>query len=349
MNSNRRGFGRFAHLIIFSVLCLLVYSSGVGVVLGQKKPKSLKLDVDMDDSQLCNAGSKVNLNGTQFCNLYWSYTSNLKRRDFNAAQADRNEMIDIVRGQVDTFYKLRKDGRRTKIRWYQTILDFLQIGGDLSIAIMNGDRAKSIVGAGLTAIKGGRTNYDKNFEVLQTQALINTMNKNRAEILTEIYKKRDKPVRGGKPSEAYTWYEAKNDLRRYLLAGTFDNALDVLVTDTGNAASEAEKELNDVIVGELPDGYLATTKDANKVLIELREALKEDETKEDAEKALRAIYFSLKEDKNLKSLFAGEKITINSEGEAIRKALINVRGKVSGQGNDALVNKINRTIVEANQ
>ena len=343
MNFNYRGFGGFARLISVFVLFLLVYSSGILVVSAQKKPKSLKLDVDMDDSQLCSARGKVNLNGTRFCSLYWSYNTNFKRKDFEAAQANRNEMIDIVRGQVDTFYKLRKDGRRTKIRWYQSVLDFLQIGGNLAATIMNGDRAIKIVNESLTALASGRTDYDKNFEVLQTQSLINTMNKNRAEIMTEIYNKRDKPVRANKPSEAYTWYEAKNDLRRYLLAGTFDNALDQLVTDTGEAAKKAEKKLAAITQENVDEA-----EKANVSLTNLKKALAGTAPqKAAATKILRKVVSSLMDIDEIKGRLEDADITDKSEGADILKALIKIRRDFAVEDRDDLVITINTEINEA--
>jgi hypothetical protein len=351
MNFRHSNFGRFVHFIAFSVLCFLIYSSSISMALGQKKPTALKLDVDTDDSQICGTQGKGYLNGTQFCALYRSYYINLNAGNLAGAQADRNEMIEIVRGQVDTYYKLRKDGRSTKIRWLQTVLDFLEIGGALAITIMNGERAKTIAGAAIGALQGGRTVVNKNFELLQTQVLINKMNTKRAQIFTEIVQAKDKPVRAEKASDAYSWYQAKNDLRRYLLAGTFDDALDSLVRESGAEVVAAERKLRVVekglVVGEIGPGSLLESRNAAQVLIKLRTALTKEETKDAAQKTLRAIVAALSEDdERIAAELSAENITTSSEGETIRKALMKIRSKFLEAGDDDLVDKINQAIVE---
>ena len=181
MKLKKLGYKHLIHLLSFSVLCLLVYSSSIGIAMGQKKPTSLKLDVDSDDKQICTNSS---IKDSQFCDYYDAYNKT-GATGAEKAQA-RNEMIELVRGQVDTYYKMRKDGKRTKIKWLQTLLDFLEVGAATAITIMNGERAKTVVGAALNGFQGGRTSFNKNFEILQTQVLINKMNTNRAQIFTEI-------------------------------------------------------------------------------------------------------------------------------------------------------------------
>jgi hypothetical protein len=92
------GYKQFFYLMSFSVLCLLFYSSSIGIAMGQKKPTTLKLDVDSDDKQLCSAS----LSTTQFCDYYNQYKNGAT--DAKKLQA-RNEMIQLVRGQVDTYTK----------------------------------------------------------------------------------------------------------------------------------------------------------------------------------------------------------------------------------------------------
>ena len=345
-------FRRFVYLITFFVLCIFAYSSSINVVLGQKKkPTALKFDVDTDDMQICGAQGKGYINGSQFCAYFRSYYSNLNSNNLVAAQTDRNEMIQLVRGQVDTYYKLRKDGRSTKIRWLQALLDFLEVGGATAITIMNGARPKTVAGAALGGLQAERTNINKNFEILQTQVLINKMNSSRAEIFTEIARSLDKPVRADKPSEAYTWYGAKNDLRRYLLAGTFDNALDTLVNESGADVVKAEKKLSvvekGIVVGEIGKGSLNLSRQAAAALTKLKTALTKDETKGVSIKTLQAIVAALnEEDEKIQAELLAESITTSSEGEKIRKALIKIKSRLLDEGEDDLVTVIDQTIID---
>jgi hypothetical protein len=334
-------------LLSFSVLLIFVYSSSAGIVFGQKKPTSLKLDVDGDDSKICRRSDITN---SQFCRLFRSYNRNISRNDFEAAQADRNEMIEIVRGQVDTYYKLRKDGRRFKINVFQTILDFLGIGGNLAATIMNGERAKTIVTAAVGSLGEGRGAYSKNFQLLQTQVLINKMNANRAQILIEIVGNIDKPVRGRKPSETYSWYAAKNDLRRYLLAGTFENALDTLVEETGADAESTEKKLRKfekrTIVAEPSEKDLNRTDDYFTTLSQLEKALKSESTKTDATDTLKDIFDELVKEPKFKTFFKINFINRASSGNEIVKGIRLLLRQLDTDGEEELVQKVENIVIQ---
>lgn len=363
MRSKCLDFRKIVYLMSFIILFTLVYSSGTSIALGQKKPKTLKLDVDADDKQLCVIGSSNKSDGdqvqyqnnpknkSQFCEYFDAYDAAKKAENVAGAKTARNEMIDLVRGQVDTYYKLRKDGRKTNIRWLQTLLDILEIGTATSITIMKGERAKTVVAAALNGLQGGRTAFNKNFEILQTQVLINKMNANRAEILTEIFKNRDLDI------DDYSWYAAKNDLRRYLFAGTFNNALDTLVDETGADVIEAERELREV--GEqklttsatLTDAKLA--EDSAAIKKDLRKKLKgTDEEKADALKKIKAIVTALESDDAIQKLLESKDITSDSaDGEKILNALrdIIIEQTREGRAGRDIIAKINRTFIEQNK
>lgn len=359
MNSNNSRLKRFVYLITFLVLAAVVFSSSAGIALGQKMPKSVPIDdVNADDNKLCQDGGS--LRSTQFCTLFRSYESNITSKNYLAARDDRNEMIKIVRGQIDSFYKQRKDKRNGRTRFFQTLLDFLEIGGALAVTIMNGERAKSIVGAGIAAMQGGRTAFNRNFQLLQTQTLINTMNANRATILTEIVGSFDKPVHSIqneegedviKPSDTFSWYDAKNDLRRYLLAGTIDNALDELLKNTGADVAKAEKQLrrveNKIVAGTIAPGTLAITTSAAAALTKLNAALKgtNAKAKQKATETLQAIVTELNENSELKDLLKAKQITADSKGADIIQAIIDLRGELLDEDED-LVDLIDAVIVD---
>lgn len=345
MNSKSSGARRFVYAITFSILCSIVYSSGIGVSFGQKMPNSLKMDTNTDDLQFC--GAKAD---TDFCALYQNYKHGVDLATQNDATPDekraaRNEMIEVVRGQADTYYKLRKDGRKTKIRWLQTLFDFLEIGTAGAIGIMNGERAKTVTGIGLNILQGGRTSLTKNFEILQTQVLINKMNANRADIFAEIVQKK------GLSAEDYSWYAAKNDLRRYLLAGTFNNALDSLVDETGAAVVAAQNNLrvvqNQLIIGATTSERLIASDLSKNALKELEDNLSGAAPAPAAALGkLQAIVTELYKDDKLKQLLGS--VNAASTGADILKALVKIRRDLKILGSDDLVFKINTIIVKEN-
>jgi hypothetical protein len=338
MNKNYLHSASFRILVLLLGVVTVFSFVDPGPVMGQKQPKVLKLDVDADDKTLCAS------NASEYCVFYGRYDKP-GAVNYQRVQA-RNEMIQLVRGQIDTYYKLRKDGRKTKLRWLQTLLDFLEIGAATSIAIMNGERAKTVVGAALNGFQGGRTAFNKNFEVLQTQVLINKMNSNRAEIFTEILRSMSKNA------EDYSWYAAKNDLRRYLFAGTFNNALDSLVEETGANVSRAERTLRVIekglVVGEVPRKSVDLSRLAAEALAKLDAALKstDEPTKQKATDTLRTILLALNDDPEIKDALGRVPVSSISDGAAIRKALIDVKGAFLDEGDDALVMQINQTIVD---
>ncbi|HEX8395855.1 MAG TPA: hypothetical protein VF644_00275 [Pyrinomonadaceae bacterium] len=349
MKLKNLGYKHPIYLMFFFVLCLFAYSSSIGIVAGQKQPTSLKLDVNADDSLICSAQGKGYLNGSRFCALYRSYYVHLNNGNLGGAQADRNEMIEIVRGQIDNYYKLRKDGRSSRIRFFHTVLDFLEVGGAAAIAIMKGERAKTITGVAIGALQGGRTSFNRNFEILNTQVLINKMNSNRAQILTEIYGNIDKPVRGKKPSDGYSWYAAKNDLRRYLFAGTFNNALDSLVNETGAEVEIAERQLRRVekriIVNEATKEQIDLTNEADEILTIIQGKLAgNDADKQSATEALKKILTELNKTEEFRSFFKERSITVESSGSVIYEALVLLMRDNSD--NEDLSQKIENIIIE---
>ena len=339
---------RTSHYLCTAFLFLFVCWSTAGVALAQKKPAALKLDADADDKTLCTKGS---LTSSEFCGYYNNYSraSTTEERAFA-----RNNMIDLVRGQVDTYYKLRKDGRKTKIRWLQTLLDFLEIGAATSIAIMNGERARGVVGAALTGFQGGRTAFNKNFEILQTQVLINKMNANRAEIFTEILRNK-----GLRPND-YSWYAAKNDLRRYLFAGTFNNALDTLVNETGAEVTAAENSLRIVearpLVPPATPSQRTNARRARVIKDELRAALDgtDQVKKAAATKTLQTIVSRIEDtgDEILIAFLEEKKISSDSADggkiyDALQEIIEELPERAGRQGRE-LTDKINQIFIEVN-
>src|ERR1041384_4280694 len=96
--------------IFLLLLGILICSANAGISYGQKPPN---LQRNIDDKQLC-AGPML---GRQFCDFFQIYNDNKSGSTETAkaaAKNARNEMIEILRGQIDDYYKNHKDGRRLK-------------------------------------------------------------------------------------------------------------------------------------------------------------------------------------------------------------------------------------------
>lgn len=323
---------------VFLLLLIALFSS---LLTAQKKPAAVNLDTNNDDDRLCgyssadasnielDKNSNAELRKSQFCSLYSVYVQN----KFSADEANRrlarnarNEMIELVLGQVDSYYKFRKGDRRKKVNWFQTILDFLEVGGATAIAIINGERAKTVVGAAIAGLQGGRTRFDQNFKILQTQTLINKMNEKRARLKIAIIAKMSQPISADTYVNGYSWMSAKNDLRDYLIAGTFEDALDSLIEDTGARADLAERELRKVekrpIINEASPADLKQTLTVRDTLgfLEKKLAGTVDE-KALATKALRIVLADLNNTEKFKQFFTGKGIKADSEGNKIYDAI----------------------------
>lgn len=281
MNSKPSGLKRFIHVIAFSILCSIVYSSGIGVADGQKRPGSLNQGTTADDKKLCNvrnadsgktgdAKEKWLNDESEFCSLYKSYWIYMDTEPAKAQKA-RNRMIDLVQSQIEIYYKARKDDRKKTVVILQTIFDILEIGSAAAAGIINGSlRAKTVIAQSLTGFQAGRSAFNKNTDILQTQVLINKMRSNRAEIALDIESKKRRNV------DDYSWYAAKLDLIRLLNAGTFNDALDTLVRDSGDRAADSEKALADLkqgrrILGAPTDVTIFNTEKASEVIAGLRQ------------------------------------------------------------------------------
>lgn len=330
-------YPKFKYAVFLMILTALFTS----IITAQKKPAAINLDTNNDDDRLCgyssadatniklDKNSNADLRQSQFCNLYSVYVQNKFSADEGnrrIAKNARNEMVELVLGQVDSYYKFRKGDRRKKVNWFQTILDFLEVGGATAIAIMNGERAKTVVGAAIAGLQGGRTRFDQNFKILQTQALINKMNEKRSRLKIAIIAKMSQPISADSYANGYSWMSAKNDLRDYLIAGTFEDALDSLVEDTGARADLAERELRKVekrpIINEASESDLKRTLSVRDTLGILEKKLAgTDDEKAAATKALRIVLADLNNTEKFKQFFTGKGIAAQSEGSKIYDAI----------------------------
>lgn len=333
--------------VVSVCLLLLVFVSGISLGAAQQKPT--EFDSHSDDKQLCGTASV--LGATEYCDFWRLYSTNRIGTDAASkaiAMDARNELIKYVQGRVDRFYEESANKKKFNRNLLQTILDVLEIGAATAIGISNGERAKSVIGISLGGLQAIRTSANKNFDLLQTRIIVNKMRENRAQILTRIVSNMDKPV------SDYSWLAAKNDLRQYLYAGTFNNALDSLAAETGEAAQDAEKDLRIisgdlVLVRESTAASLADARNANKILDDLEKNLGDDTAKDAALTTLKAILEELRKDPDLKPLVEAGNPTGSSDGKAIITRLAAIRRQVAREGKGDLARKINQAVIRVNK
>ena len=328
-------------------LLVLICFYGISSVAAQKKPT--EFDSHSDDKQLCSGGNA--LDATEYCEFWKLYRDNRTKTDAESkaiARDARNELIKYVQGRVDRFYEESTNKKKFNRTLLQTIFDVLEIGAATAIGITNGERVKEVIGISLAGLQAARTSFNKNFELLQTRIIVNKMRENRAQILTRIVDDMNKPV------SDYSWLDAKNDLRQYLYAGTFSNALDSLAAETGEAAQNAETALRIVsgdlvIVPEATAVNVTRARDANQILDELEKKLGDASTSDAALGNLKQILEELKKDPDLKPLVEVGNLSASTDGAAIINRIVAIRREVTLNGRSDLARKINETIVLVNR
>lgn len=171
--------------------------------------------------------------------LISDYTSKVKNpAEQDQAKQLRNRLIGIGRDQIDAVFQDFRRGKRTRTQWLQFILDFIEIGASTAISLTNGERAKTVIGEGLSAFQGSRASLNKRFQLEEQQILSNKMIANRAIVMTRILGRLNNNV------VDYSWEMARSDLREYFNAGTIENALDSLSASTGEEAQREQTRLS---------------------------------------------------------------------------------------------------------
>lgn len=331
-------------VLVLTGLFLSISAAGVAPVAAQKKPA--EFDSQYDDKQLCSGGKsgRNDFTTSEYCDFWRTYNSNRTKTDAAskaAAKDARDELIKYVRGHVDRYYEDSVTKKKFNRNLLQTILDVLEVGAATAIGITNGERAKEVIGIALGGLQGGRTALNKNFDLLQTRIIINQMRENRAQVMTRIVSNMGKPV------SDYSWLDAKNDLRQYLYAGTFSNALDSLAAETGDDAQNAETTLR-IVSGDLvvlPESSPANVmqaRNANQVLDDLEAKLGDETTRAAALETLKKVLEELKKDSEL-NLRIGD-LSESTDGAAIINRIVEIRQHLTLEGRVKLARKINQVI-----
>lgn len=286
----------------------------------------------IDESIAC-ADTSSQIGRSKYCALYKKYDANYETDPETAAGA-RNQMLDLVKVDLDAFFDEYKNKRVTRTKWFETLFDFLGIAGDLGGAIINGERVKSIISSSSGALQSGRNSMNKNFRLLEYQVMINQMIADRTNQWTRIIGSKQ-----SSPSE-YSWDAAKGDLLQYLTCGTFNNSLNSLAENTGTDVAEAR------VVQATTEADLASSASGRNALRGLSKGLANNDAKVAALATLQAIVVELRKNAELKQGLDNRGITDKSDGPSIIKALIEMRRELTIAGKDDLVKVINDVITQ---
>lgn len=167
-----------------------------------------------------------------------AYLALLYEGRINDATVRRDVMINRIRVDIDAWYcqyEADLNDQRSKFNTWSDVGELLLSG---AATITNGERAKTVLAAILTAGKGARQSYDKNrFSEKATELLMTTMRAERTKILVNINAKMT-----ASNARQYTFEEAWGDLIAYCQAGTMEGALTALASQTGAQAESAKEK-----------------------------------------------------------------------------------------------------------
>ncbi len=165
------------------------------------------------------------------------YRTALAAGNISEATAIRDRIVFRAKSEIQGNYnqfKLKFFENRAS---FDTFADWteLMLAGATTITI--GERSKTVLGAVLTAAKGGRLSVEKNwFREKTTESLLSAMQAERDGKWAIITKK----LNGD--AKAYGFDEAWGDLVDLFYAGTLESALSSIAAKTGNAAEVSKGE-----------------------------------------------------------------------------------------------------------
>jgi hypothetical protein len=209
-------------IVVVIALCAILLTSTLAQA--QKQPPLLKSESEAEKAYVDKELKEYDQNETS---------------DPDKAKINRNKLIYTGVEQIDIVFNQYRKNSRKRNDLLQFLFDLLEIAMSSTAAVINGERAKTVLNEVLTGFKGIHTAANKDFRLLEAQIIFNKMVANRANVLKAIYGKVNDDVR------SYPWEKARSDLRNYFFAGTMDDALSSLNVDTGAEAKEAVKAKDD--------------------------------------------------------------------------------------------------------
>ncbi len=218
--------------LLFFVICF-VYQSFTGVAYAQKTPEAFdkKTPASGGDSttyqRMLKAYLVVHPQGTS--------------PDAAKARLARNDLINEVVNQSDEYFRVYRKKKTQGNRWFQTIIDLIEIGAAAAIPIVGGVRDKSNIAQGINFIHGSRIKVNENFKLELMGAIFNKAQENMAEKLIPIYQKLDVS------DEEFPWSQAKAMLHGYWEAGTIEDALPGVIADTQKTKENAQSRRDEAL------------------------------------------------------------------------------------------------------
>jgi hypothetical protein len=238
-----------SYLLLLGLFSIpFVFPSELNAQVGGKTLGDKLEDNPNDDEKLCNPNNREKYN--KFCEYYKNYKDSTDTNNVKAAEY-RNRMIDLLKVQIDDHYNDHKNGRVTHTKWFQTILDILGVGLAFTGNIVGGLRTKTVLAATSGSFQAGRNSVNDRFHLLQQQILINKMNSNRLDQWAKIIDRKKLDIND------FSWDNAKAELQQYLFRGSFTDALDSLVEQTGAQVQISQTNLTNVVLKAVSQNTLA--------------------------------------------------------------------------------------------
>lgn len=167
------------------------------------------------------------------------YRAAYKANQIDEATRLRNSMIQRIRVEIELNYKVFVGDLSSGRAAFETAADFEELAMAAAITITGGARVKTVLGAILTATKGVRISYDKNwFKEKTTETIIAAMEAERNKKLLIITGKM-----ANSTAAQYTFDEAQADLVDFFYAGTLEGGIVALSSETGKSASDAKNDV----------------------------------------------------------------------------------------------------------
>jgi hypothetical protein len=159
------------------------------------------------------------------------------------AKAQRNKIVFRIMAQIDAAYSRFETGLATTRAGAQTLADGANLGVTAAATVVGASSVKDILSATSVALQGTRLSFDKNFfEEKTTESLISQMRATRKNLNAQML-----DSLANRDVTSYPLEAAWSDLVAYFNAGTIPSALVDIASNTGAAATTADKNLKDKV------------------------------------------------------------------------------------------------------
>src|SRR5262245_50181871 len=152
-----------------------------------------------------------------------------KPKDEEMARYWRDTMINLVRRDIESFYREYEVQLADNRRRLDSVVDVASLAGVTAATITNGARAKTVISTMVAFLQGAHGKIDENiFQTRTTQVVIQKMRASRARVEVTILEKMTKL-----DARQYLFSEAEKDLRELFWAGTLQSGFIELALDAG--------------------------------------------------------------------------------------------------------------------